>query len=405
MKILYVSSVCSKSEYKNLYCKSSIKPGLQAQKYHRLMVEGFDKNENVDIYMLSAIPMSRNIDKKFYFKSKIETINKKIYRYICFINIPIIRQITLFFGAFRYSLKWITKNKDGVVICDVLNVSVSMASCLAAKIFKVKCIGIVTDVPGYFADNNKKQPGPIKGKINSIKTKINNMLINKFDGYVFLTEYMNELINKNEKEYIVIEGQVDIEMNDIENSIDNKYDKKICIYAGSLKKIYGIKNLIEGFIKANVSNSELHIYGSGNFEDELKQIALTNENIKYFGVKENEYVVNEQIKATLLINPRPTTEEYTKYSFPSKNMEYMVSGTPVLTTNLPGMPKEYLDYVYVINDESVGGIANIIGNVLSKSDIELYNMGKKSKEYVIKNKNNVSQAQRIINMINNMKRN
>ena len=29
----------------------------------------------------------------------------------------------------------------------------------------------------------------------------------------------------------------------------------------------------------------------------------------------------------------------------------MVSGTPVLTTKLPGMPKEYDDYVYIIEDE------------------------------------------------------
>lgn len=34
----------------------------------------------------------------------------------------------------------------------------------------------------------------------------------------------------------------------------------------------------------------------------------------------------------------------------------MVSGTPVLTTPLPGMPEEYDQYVYLFDDESTEGM-------------------------------------------------
>ena len=34
----------------------------------------------------------------------------------------------------------------------------------------------------------------------------------------------------------------------------------------------------------------------------------------------NDRVVEEQLRATLLVNPRPTAEAFTKYSFPSRNM-------------------------------------------------------------------------------------
>ena len=34
----------------------------------------------------------------------------------------------------------------------------------------------------------------------------------------------------------------------------------------------------------------------------------------------NDRVVEEQLRATLLVNPRPTAAAFTKYSFPSKNM-------------------------------------------------------------------------------------
>ena len=41
--------------------------------------------------------------------------------------------------------------------------------------------------------------------------------------------------------------------------------------------------------------------------------------------------------------------------FPSKNHEYMVTGTPVLTTKLPCFPEEYDPYLYYMEDVSVDG--------------------------------------------------
>lgn len=103
----------------------------------------------------------------------------------------------------------------------------------------------------------------------------------------------------------------------------------------------------------------------------------------------------------MLINPRPSNEEFTKYSFPSKNMEYMVSGTPTLLTKLPGMPKEYLEYVYVLENESVDGMAEKLIEILNLSPEELKEKGKLAKEYVLNNKSNKNQAQRIIKWLAN----
>ena len=73
-----------------------------------------------------------------------------------------------------------------------------------------------------------------------------------------------------------------------------------------------------------------------------------NEKIKYFGVIDFESILLRQKNTDLLINPRPSIDEYTKYSFPSKIMEYMASGTPVLTTKLSGIPMEYYDYYILL---------------------------------------------------------
>ncbi len=49
-------------------------------------------------------------------------------------------------------------------------------------------------------------------------------------------------------------------------------------------------------------------------------------------------------------------------------MEYMVSGTPLVTTSLPGMPEEYKDYVYIFTEENVYGIYSTLKLILSKKE-------------------------------------
>ena len=48
----------------------------------------------------------------------------------------------------------------------------------------------------------------------------------------------------------------------------------------------------------------------------------------------------------------------------------MVSGTPVLTTVLPGMPKEYYPYVYLLEDETPEGVSQKLHDLLLLSEEE-----------------------------------
>jgi glycosyltransferase involved in cell wall biosynthesis len=113
-------------------------------------------------------------------------------------------------------------------------------------------------------------------------------------------------------------------------------------------------------------------------------------------VRANEYVLKEQLKAILLINPRPIGEDFTKYSFPSKNMEYMASGTPVLTTLLPGMPVEYHDHVFLIKSDNLLGIKEALIRVLSQDRLSLHKRGINAKKFVLTKKDNISQSKKIL---------
>ena len=385
MKIIYVSSLVSQNKMNDIIKKSKKKPLQSIQKFHRLLCEGLAQN-GADVKTISSIPMSRSISNKIMWFDKKQSINGVEYNYIPFINFKFLRQLSTFIGTLiKVTKECIKERKEKVFICDILNTTIASTTLILSKIFKIKCIAIVTDLPRDM------------GAKFSISREVNEKLQNKYDAYIVLTEAMNSVVNSNNKPFIVMEGMADASIKQKSNKLENKYKEKVCIYAGGLYEKYGVKELAEAFKLLKQDNIRLHIYGSGELENYFEK----NEDpkIKYFGVVENEKIVMEEMKATLLINPRFSKEEYTKYSFPSKNIEYMSTGTPVLTTKLPGMPKEYYEYIYCIENENVNGIKNALADALSRPIEELHEKGSKAQEFVLKKKNNIIQSKNIIDKI------
>lgn len=381
MYIIYASVQCSERKFAELFADKKNKPGQEVQKYNRLLTEGLAVIGN-EVHAICACPISRGNFSKIFFHKESEEQNGITYHYLLMINIHRIQDILTVLSSFMECYRLIKKNPEAKIICDILNAPVSLGAILASKMKHTTCVGIVTDIPVHVHSNAK-----------ALYCKVSNYIIGQCTEYIFLTESMNDMLNPAHKNYVVIEGISDIVIHQ-ENT--EKYEKKICMYTGALHKRYGIAYLIAGFIKAKIEGAELHIYGQGDYEEEIRRICEAESSVKYYGVKLSSDVVKEQKKATLLINPRPTNEEYTKYSFPSKNMEYMASGTPVLTTKLPGMPREYEPYVYLLEEESIQGMATALTSILAKTSEELAEKGKQAQEFVDKNKNKKMQAQKVM---------
>lgn len=385
MRILYGYSYCNDNKYEELLLKRHM-PILQpAQKYHELLIEGLSEM-GADVRCFSGLPINRRITKRFYINEKDELYKGASYHYYKTLNFKFLRQLGIYSGAKKAVKK--NADKNTVILCDCLNIANAHGMLKGAKKTKTPIIFIVTDLPDMLHSNKM------------IK-RVNNSIFKKADGFIFLTEQMNERLNINNKPYIVLEGHVDSGLKDIEKEEHYEYKngKKIIIYAGSIQKLYGIQNLVEGFINAKVPNTELHIYGDGDYREELLEVVKTNKEVKYMGIRPNSEIVFEEQRAALLINPRPIAPEYTKYSFPSKNMEYMVSATPVMTTKLPGMPKEYNEFVYLIEKDDAIGIEKSLKEFFAIPKEERYQKGASAREFVLKNKSNIVQAQKIIEFI------
>ena len=395
MKSLYVALLTSNRLINHIQKISGINPGFAGQKFNRLIIEGLMKN-GIETKAFSSIPMNRSISKKLWWNEKSEVENGISYSYIPFINLPLVHHICLFFYSFFYLLFWgLSKRKEKFVLMDVLNLSICMGSLLACKITGVHCVGVVTDMPGLMVDASEKSD---KKKL-SFTTRLNKSFISSFDSYVLLTEQMNPVINTKHKPYIIMEGLADSNITILPSVSSKCESEKSILYAGGLHERYGLKMLADAFMRTTNPSYKLIIYGSGPFVQELQEDAKKDSRIDFRGVAPNAEVMKAEYKATILVNPRPTTEEFTLYSFPSKNMEYMSTGTPLLTTCLPGMPKEYHQYVYLFEDETVVGFYEKINFLLSLSEEELSQKGKKAQKWILENKSNIVQTQRIIALV------
>jgi glycosyltransferase involved in cell wall biosynthesis len=106
-----------------------------------------------------------------------------------------------------------------------------------------------------------------------------------------------------------------------------------------------------------------------------------------------------QKRATVLVNPRMPTDDFTRYSFPSKTMEYMASGRPVLMHALPGMPEEYLPHFVQPATTDVKGLASAMEDMSGWEASRLVAFGVKARNFVLQEKNAVIQCRKIVDLI------
>lgn len=395
-KLLYITTYSASSEVEKLRKLTGQNPGYAIQKFSRLLSEGFIKN-GVEVSTISILAVSRKNCKKLFWSTKKCEENGVNFLHAPFINFPFIRQIGLFLYTIVKVFFWcISNKKEKVVFCDALTRSACLGAIYTCRFMGVKCVGIVTDMPGMVT---KKIGNKF---IQDLTDRINKGFITDFDACVFMTKYVNDVLNKKDKPYIILEGSVDVQMKNSDVEDLPKNNTRDIVYAGCIHERHGLKLLVEAFMRLPQKDIRLVLFGDGPFCEKLDAYISQDPRIIYKGVVPNNEVVDAELRATLLINPRPTHEPFVYYSFPSKNLEYMATGTPVVTTKLPCFPEEYDPYLYYMEDVSVAGFYSSLNAILSLGTEELKEKGRSCKEFVLEKKNNVIQSKRILDLINSL---
>lgn len=74
----------------------------------------------------------------------------------------------------------------------------------------------------------------------------------------------------------------------------------------------------------------------------------------------------------------------------------MLSGNPVVMYRLDGIPEEYHAYLNYVHDNSIGALRDEIVEICSLSNEEREKMGQTARKFLLKEKNEVKQADKIL---------
>lgn len=397
MKVLYVSTFVNEVTFN--FLEEAVRGGIaiSANKYSELIRKGLEADKRVDLKCVFAPSIGDySVTKVGYYRPKRDA-SSPVGIYLSCVNIVVLKQLIVTFKIFFYSLCWLITNifiKDKVIIFSSIQLPFFL-SVLPFKFFGVKIVSFVPDLPNL-QYNYTAIDGKMKSFILPLYISLCSILYHIASYFVYITEYMVAEFPK--RPHTIMEGLVE---KTTSGNCACKFPVFSVMYAGALHEAMGIKTLLEAIEMLDFRKEVVfYFFGKGDMSPLIQENAKKNKRIVYGGVVSNEEILLFERKVHLLINPRPTSQEYTKYSFPSKLMEYMLSGTPVLTTRLAGISECYYDKMYFIDDEMAIGMKNAIEKCMSMSESELMNTGETAKKYVLDNKNYAHQIARIISDLN-----
>ena len=321
------------------------------QKFEYNLIRGLYAQLGSDIDFVSYVPTNRELNIPNW--SSVEKAR--------ITHIPIdkgsIKSVLLAGKEFeKYLLDICKQNRNGLrVIMYAINPVFEYYLLKHKKKYNIKFVTICSEVPAL------RRYG--KSFFSKIRRKMFTWFNEQFDGYIFFSAEMRKIVRYKNKPNIVLEG---IAPDIRKEPVGGK--KNILMYAGGLAEDNNIPFLIE-CCREIPELYAVWICGVGPDAEIVRDLAAKDSRIIYFGRMNNEKVLEMEESAKILVNFRSPNEELTKYSFPSKILEYISSGSLVLSTRLLGIPDEYFSYIVPLDQADKEKVKAVIRyNLLLKDE-------------------------------------
>ncbi len=360
------------------------------------LLEGFNRVLGYEMPVFNILPAGSfpQYYKRMFVKSAVLGSHGKN---LGFCNIKFIRNYFISRAIYKNLNEW-CKSQAGEKTLIVYTLSFPQMKAIAKlkqKHRDLKVCSIVADLPDMCSLSSKRSQ--LQRLFIKFSSSVSYNQLSNIDAFVLLTEQMASYMNIN-KPYIVVEGAVEC-CDSPEKADYSASEIKTILYTGTLHRKFGVLHLLDAFSKIQGENYRLIICGLGDSQEEIKAAAKADSRIIFKGQLDRSEVLKLQKNATVLVNPRLNNDEFTKYSFPSKTMEYLLSGVPVVAYMLDGMPKEYAQYINSPIDDSASGFAKALTSVCEMSARERENMGAVARQFVLENKNSLVQSRRILDFL------
>ncbi len=319
--------------------------------------------------------------------------------YVGTVALPGLKLFVELFRVYSSAKKLLKKsNEKKVLMVYALHSPFLIAAVLLKKWYDISCV-VVPDLPEYMSNGGSR----IKRFFKSIDRTLINYCIKRLDCFVLLSPYMREKLPINGKPWVLMEGIYDEAIKT--ETEPTKCKDKVILYTGSLSERMGITDLIEAF--KTIENPDYRLWFRGNgvaVKQKILDAQKDDSRIVYFDPMPKEQLRELQRKATVLVNPVKPSNEFTKYFFPSKTMEYLASGTPTIMYKLPCLPEDYFAHLLFVEDESINALKMKIIEVCEMPEEDRARIGMEASVFILKEKNAYVQTKKIIELINKVRK-
>ncbi len=360
MKIIYFTTAQDEKDYKSFMKIWNYPLNSSNQNFHNKLIRCLAIENDVEV--ISVRPFSRTNTSVKKLNKETKEINGITWHYLKRSGSKLVRNLNV-----NSQIKNVLNNIDlsnSIFLTDTINPSVVGAVAKVNKKYKRPIIGICTDSPSNISGTTRSYTMYLLSKTNN------------YDGYISLTSSLADLFNPEAKPTFVFEGIIEDNIPESKKETETPY----FFFGGALMEKYGIYNLIEAFKKLNNPNVDLYICGHHGDVPKLKSICKENSNIKYLGLLPVSRVLQLEQQAIASINPRPYSEDLDRFSVPSKTIEYMSAGRPVISVKNTVLMEKFPRYITWLDSSSTEEIERGLKLVLKMGATQQADYGEKIKK-------------------------
>lgn len=197
----------------------------------------------------------------------------------------------------------------------------------------------------YWAKKNKKRSVLIladytgalsyQNWIKKVYAELQGYSIRKYDFVVGLSDDAKRLLSRKQL-FSCMEGGISEYVYNRFADFTLPQDDIVFMYAGLLEAVTGIDILLEAFHNTTAQNIRLLVSGKGSMEELVDKYEEKDKRIINLGYMEYEKYLDTLRETDVLVNPRNMHLDENANNFPSKIMEYLAVGKPIISTKFAG---------------------------------------------------------------------
>ncbi|HXH61705.1 MAG TPA: glycosyltransferase [Fimbriimonadaceae bacterium] len=309
------------------------------------------------------------------------TVEGIAVRSLAHVNLGPLKVLTLGFSAAFAALKWGLSRKDKrrIVVTYNLNAPPAFLLVPVCRLLKMEFVPFIGDiyVPGDFVPDSLSR---------RFEFALQKWAIPRTDGLIVCNRSIIDDFAP-ARRHMLVEGGVPrsfVERFRYQDQVGSKGFN--AVFAGQLSELNGVGLLLGAVRACDVPGLRVTVMGSGALEDDVRSAAEEDPRIVYLGPVPYEEVLEHYRRADLLLNLRDTSFTTHRYVFPSKVVECLATGVPLLTTNTGHVESEFGDFVFILEQETPSCLASTLSFIASLPRESRLEIALRAQEYVLENK-------------------